>query len=248
MAKPSMARVYSRWLGGDDWFPADRKLADELAARYPTAPIVARENRQFIGRAVRYVAERGIVQYLDVGAGPAAAEPSVHGEARKVHPGARVVFVDSDSAALIGNLHALDGIGGVRAVSGDLTAPEAILGDPEVAELIDLSQPLGLVLGSVLHFVTPSVARESVGRFVAALPSGSYVIMSVGVGASEVVDDFSQTYTPGRIYHHTREQIVSLFDGVEITSSGLAEAKAWGLGDEDSAREGTVLAGVGRKR
>jgi hypothetical protein len=67
---PNVARIYDYLLGGKDNFAADREAAKQLIAATPDMAGVVRDNRAFIGRAVRYLAgEAGIRQFLDLGTG-----------------------------------------------------------------------------------------------------------------------------------------------------------------------------------
>jgi len=87
--RPNVARVWDYWLGGKDNFAADRELAEKMLAVHPPTAQMARENRQFLGRAVSYVAARGIRQFVDVGAGLPTAV-NTHDIARRADPDARI--------------------------------------------------------------------------------------------------------------------------------------------------------------
>ena len=68
MKRPHPARMYDYYIGGKNHFAADRELADAALAHWPSGRIGLRENRRFLGRAVRYLAgEAGIRQFLDIG-------------------------------------------------------------------------------------------------------------------------------------------------------------------------------------
>src|SRR5690349_19563158 len=67
------ARVYDYWIGGKDNFPADREVAEGMAAAAPEIREMARANRAFLGRAVKFLSEQGIRQFLDIGTGLPAA-------------------------------------------------------------------------------------------------------------------------------------------------------------------------------
>src|SRR3984957_10930118 len=67
---PHSARIWNFWLGGKDNFEADRQLGEQLRQVYPAIADLARSDRQFLNRAVRYLAgEAGIRQFLDIGSG-----------------------------------------------------------------------------------------------------------------------------------------------------------------------------------
>ena len=64
------ARVYDYWLGGKDNFAADREAAEAAIADNPFIVPGVRTNREFLGRAVRYLADQaGLRQFLDIGTG-----------------------------------------------------------------------------------------------------------------------------------------------------------------------------------
>src|SRR6266700_5366599 len=90
---PNIARMYDYWLGGKDNFAADRVAAAGLAAAVPEVPLLARENREFVGRAVRFCAAAGVTQFLATGSGLPTME-NVHEAAGRVMDKARVVYVD----------------------------------------------------------------------------------------------------------------------------------------------------------
>src|SRR5436309_13005693 len=63
------ARVYDYWLGGKDNFAADREAAELALRAYPGLAQAVKSNRAFLGRAVRYLAQQGVRQFLDIGTG-----------------------------------------------------------------------------------------------------------------------------------------------------------------------------------
>lgn len=101
--RPHPARVYDYLLGGKDNFAADREAAHRGLEANPDSRIPPRENRLFLGRAVRFLAEQGIDQFLDIGTGIPSA-PNVHHVAQEINPRARIVYVDNDRY-LPGSMH-----------------------------------------------------------------------------------------------------------------------------------------------
>ena len=99
-AKPHPARIYDYFIGGKNHFAVDRETAAEVLRHSPAAHIAARENRAFLGRAVRYLtAEAGIRQFLDIGAGLPTTD-NVHEVAQRIAPSAHVVYADNDPLVL----------------------------------------------------------------------------------------------------------------------------------------------------
>jgi O-methyltransferase involved in polyketide biosynthesis len=250
--KPNIARVYDYWLGGKDNFAPDRDLAERLLEIYPLAAQVAQENRQFLGRAIAQVTRQGITQFIDVGAGLPTVL-NTHDVAQHAEPAAKVAYVDNDPVVISHACAILAHDTGVVVVPGDMRDPAAILADPALNSEIDIGRPVGLMLAGVLHFLPAGDAREVVGAFAERIAPGSYVIISVGTGQPDLAERFSQAYTASSLYLHRRDEIVRLFDGLELVPPGLVEARAWADGPAGPppppplSREGTFLAAVARK-
>jgi O-methyltransferase involved in polyketide biosynthesis len=249
-AKPNIARVWDYWLGGKDNYAADRELARKLLEIYPLSAQMARENRQFLGRAVEYVAGRGIRQFIDVGAGLPTAV-NTHDVAARAAPGAKVAYLDNDPVVLAHAQALLATAPGVIALPGDLRDPEAILADPRLAELISLDEPVCVLLSGVLHFLDASTARQVATTFTGHLPAGSYLVISVGTGTENAVAvDFRAAYTAARLYFHQPSEILSFFDGLDLVPPGVVPVRGWAAGvpaPDLEPRQGSFQGGVGRK-
>ena len=138
--RANVARVYDYWLGGSHNFLADQDVARAIAAVEPKMREIARANRQFLGRAVRYLARAGIRQFLDIGSG-IPTEGNVHEVAQRADPAARVVYADVDQVAIAHSKAILAGNENATIVEADLREPEKILANDDVRRLIDLGQP-----------------------------------------------------------------------------------------------------------
>jgi SAM-dependent methyltransferase len=179
--KPHSARVYDYYLGGKDNFAADRETGHRAMQSWPAVRTAVRENRAFLGRAVRYLAaDAGIRQFLGIGTGLPSAD-NVHEVAQAVAPESCVVYVDNNPIVLAHARALLTSVpeGCTAYIDADLRDPETILASPEVAETLDLSRPVALMLVAVLHFL---VDADDPGRVVAtlldALAPGSYLAAS----------------------------------------------------------------------
>ena len=151
---PNAARIYDFLLGGKDNFTVDREAAARLLELIPDGAVACQDNRQFLGRAVRYLtAERGIRQFIDIGTG-LPTQGNVHEIAQGIAPEARVVYVDYDPIVITHANALLAKQPSVIAHQGDLREPEKIIGYPAVQEHIDFSKPLAILLVAVMHFVT----------------------------------------------------------------------------------------------
>ncbi len=247
--RPNIARVWDYWLGGKENFAADRELAEKMLAVHPVSAQMAQENRQFLGRAVSYVAARGVRQFIDVGAGLPTAL-NTHDIAKNIDPEARVAYVDNDPIVISHARSLLAKSPGVIAVPGDMFDHEGILADAGLADLIDLAAPACVILSAVLHFADAATARDVAAAFARALTPGSYLIISVGSGNPSEGENFTSAYTAARVYIHSREEILTFFDGLELVPPGVASVRCW-YGDgpvrNPKPRTATFLGGVARK-
>ena len=266
--KPNMARMYDYWLGGKDNFEADRKAAEAVRQLRPNVADQALENKRFQTRAVRYVAGRGVRQFLDIGSGlptspvrNAGTEPlwlATHEAARAVIPDAMVAYVDYDPVAVLHSQALLAaGRSAVVAVGGDMRDPAAILAHDGIhAAGFDLAAPACVVLACVLHFVDAETAQRIVSTFVQALAPGSYLVISVGFGRGQAGTDFASRYNAQagpRIYAHSWDEITAMFAGLELVPPGIVETSAWQPEQPGSPdvvaeeRASMIVAGAGRK-
>jgi O-methyltransferase involved in polyketide biosynthesis len=248
------ARMYDYWLGGHDNFAADRVAALKLTERVPQVPEMARANRAFLGRAVRFLAgEAGIRQFLDLGTG-LPTRGNVHEVAQAVAPDARVVYVDNDPMVLA-HARALKTGAGTAVIHADLRDADAILGHPETQRLIDFSQPVAILLVAVLHFVGDPDAHQAVARYVSAAGPGSYLVLGHGStdtdpaisAASTSV--YAGTANPGT--PRSRRDILAFFDGLDLLEPGLVPVRLWRPDEpdpEDDSSKSWYLGGVARFR
>jgi O-methyltransferase involved in polyketide biosynthesis len=250
-ATPSIARVYDYVLGGKDNFAADRELADRLLTLVPLIAELAAENRQFLARAVTWAANQGISQFIDLGCGMPTA-PNTHESAQAIAGDVRVVYVDNDPV-VVSHLRALlaHGNPGVSVVDGDVREVAEILDGARAS--LDLSAPVCLVVGYLLHFFTADAARDLVARYVAALAPGSCLVLSVLHTDSEAADESLGTYSSqaAPVYSHPLPDIAGFFAPLELVPPGLVDARQWHPGLELSAlpsRDSQVIAGVARKQ
>jgi hypothetical protein len=248
--KPSSARVYDYALGGKDNFAADRELLARMQEVFPLGATLARENRQFLARAVEYVSRQGVGQFIDVGAG-LPINPSTHEVAAQVCPDARVAYVDNDPVVISHTAALLAHDGCVTAVPGDVRHPGSILASPGLTAVIDLGRPFCVILAMILDYVEPAQAADITAMFRRAMPPGSFLILSIGINndTPEVAQAVIEAYTASTVHVHSREQVVGYFADLEIAEPGLTEARRWRPHAETARdrRTADVLAGVGRK-
>jgi SAM-dependent methyltransferase len=251
------ARVYDYWLGGKDNFPADQAVAEAIAEQVPTIRTQVREQRAFLRRTVRYLTrEAGIRQFLDIGTGIPSAG-NVHNVAQELAPEARVLYVDNDPIVLAHARALRPGTpqGRVAYIQADLREPEAILGDPAVAETLDLTQPVGLVLIGIMHHLRDEDdPRRIVATLVDVLASGSYLVLSQTTPDfdPEAMRGLAAVSEQGGIPNVPRSfaETQRFFTGLELVEPGLVPILTWrpdpGLPKRDP-HSVYVYGGVARK-
>jgi len=251
------ARRYNYLLGGKDNFQADRESGDELARLSPAIKIAALENRAFLQRAVRFLAEQGIRQFIDIGTGLPTAD-NTHEVAQRIAPESRIVYVDNDPLVLVLARALLTSTpeGRTAYLEADVREPEKILNDPVLRETVDLTQPVGLVLVSVLPFVAgDDVAGPIVRTLVDALPSGSCLVLSHATFDTldpEVAAQYWAMFHAGKsdIWPRTEAEFRTLFDGLELAEPGVVQVHEWRPRPDAARREPNEInnwGAVGRK-
>lgn len=251
-SKPHPARIYDYWIGGKQNFPADREVAEKIAEAEPVISKLARANRAFLGRAVRYAAEQGVKQFLDIGAGLPAAG-NTHEVAQSVHPDASVVYVDNDPLVTVHGRALLADEARTRVFEGDLRDPKAILTHPDVAALIDFEQPVALLMVAVLHFFPDRYDPAGViATLTENLVPGSHLVISHAgsdlLPADQGKLQVYQAAADGAA--RDRAQITAFFEGFDLVEPGLVRVPAWRPTEELPADidQYWMYGGVGRKR
>jgi SAM-dependent methyltransferase len=256
--KPNVARIYDYLLGGKDNFAADRAAAQQLIAAAPDIAGIVRDNRAFIGRAVRYLVNgAGIRQFLDLGGG-LPTQLNVHEMAQQLAPDARVVYVDNDPVVSLHGQALLARGAGVAMVGADLRKPADILEHPEVVGLLDLTQPVAVMCASVLHFVPDEdEPHRIIAEYRDRMAPGSYLAISHGASATAeedpagVVDSFTSVYRQASAQLHVRSlaEIQRFFDGFDLIDPGVVWMNEWrpDPGVLPSGQVTSLRAGVGRE-
>jgi O-methyltransferase involved in polyketide biosynthesis len=268
--KPATAaRIYDFYIGGTHNFPEDRAAAQAAIDQVPMIRPAARANRAFLGRAVRFAAEAGIRQFVDVGSG-IPTEGNVHEIAQAVDPECRVVYVDIDPVAVAEGLEILADNPHATSIRGDVLDAPAILAHRRVAALIDFRKPVAFIMCALLHFVPDDeAAQAAITTFRGASAPGSYLILSHGTVPDETVatrerDEFAEdekvvrsvysrrTTTPIRM--RSRTAVEAFFEGYDLVDPGLAFVGEWRAVGPDqpefagNSRLASILAGVGKLR
>jgi hypothetical protein len=255
----SAARMYDYYLGGAHNFAADREAARQVITAIPEVPMIARANRAFLARAVRHLLSVGVNQFLDIGSGIPTVG-NVHEVAQAINPDARVVYVDVDPVAVAHSQQLLAGNGHATAIMADLRQPHELLGLLNQQTVLDLRQPVGLLLVAVLHFVPGDNAYTCVAALRDTLAPGSYLVLSHSSveGFAQVASDdadavrgvYQKTATPAGL--RNRDQIQRFFDGFGPQDPGLVWVSQWRPDDDlddlfaGQPQRAGMLAGVGK--
>lgn len=254
--RPSAARVYDYLLGGAHNFAADRRVAENVLAVAPEARQAVQANRAFLRRAVEFLVAAGIRQFLDIGSGiPTVGH--VHEVAQGLAPESRVVFVDVDAVAVAHSRAILAGNELTAVVHEDVRRPERVLNSPEVSRLLDLDEPVAVLMVAVLHFLSDEDDPAGVvARLTGPLAPGSYLALS------HITDDGTAdmpvtraTYRQSGIdmTSRSRDRVEALFAGFELIEPGVVWVPQWHPESSidvqyDNPASSAIYAGVGRKR
>lgn len=240
---PSIARMYDYFLGGKDNFAADREAAALVLEHAPDVPLIARESRRFLRRVVRFLVDAGIRQFVDIGTG-LPTQGHIHEILEEIAPGCTVAYVDNDPVVATHARALLTGNGSAIAIQADLRDPETIFSDPLLNQMIDMKQPVAVLLMSVLHFIGDDAeATRIVGLLRETVVPGSYLALSHAVSDvhAETVSKLSAIYREGPMKHAkqdslpTTEQVGRFLDGLEPVPPGVVPVTAWhpDLGDAE---------------
>jgi hypothetical protein len=253
--RPSAARMYDYYLGGSHNFAIDRQAAEQAITMWPDLPLLMQANRAFLRRAVRFLLAQGITQFLDIGSGIPTVG-NVHEVAQQVNPTSRVVYVDIDPVAVAHSRAILAGNPLAAVVQGDARDPDQLIEQPEVQRLLDLRQPVAVLLVALLHFVpSDDDAYRLVYRLRDMIVPGSYIVISHASFEGRPVESASHTQvysrTPTPMMMRSRADIERLFDGLHIVEPGVVYLPVWRPESPDDVDDHperfTGFAGVGRK-
>jgi hypothetical protein len=232
---PHSARFWDYLLGGKDNYPVDREVGDQVLRIDPDLREAARADRGFLVRAVRFlVGEAGIRQLLDIGTGL----PTVNNTHQLVH--ARALLTSTPEGA-------------TEYLNADVRDPDAIL--QAAARTLDFTRPVALMLLGIVNYIPDTVeAHAVVGRLLDALPSGSYLALShptAEVHGAAVEASMRRWNESGAapIRTRSREELIRLFDGLELLEPGVVSCSLWRPEPSDLGTQGAVhqYGGVARK-
>jgi hypothetical protein len=255
MANP--ARIYDYLLGGYHNFEVDRETIEKSILINPNVRPAAIANRAFLRRAVNFLLDQGIDQFLDIGTGIPTVG-NVHEIAQKRNPAARIVYVDIDPVAVAHSRTILQGNPLAIAIQGDARKPEELLDNPELQALLDFDKPIGVLFVAVLHFVPDDdLAYHTVYTLRDRIASGSYIVVSHTTyenAPADVLERIMKIATQSAVSfkHRTLVEMKRFFEGLEIVDPGVVYAPLWQPETPDDTfldepERSVNYAGVGRK-
>ncbi|MEU0744670.1 SAM-dependent methyltransferase [Streptomyces sp. NPDC006134] len=251
--RPHSARVWNYLLGGKDNYPVDSQVGDVILTKFPEFAAVARLQRRFLARAVRFLAgEAGIRQFLDIGTGLPTAD-NTHELAQRIAPESRIVYVDNDPLVLTHAQALLTSSpeGACAYIDADVRDPEHILA--EASHTLDLSRPVALtMLGIMGQVADADRPADLVSALLAGLPSGSYLALSDGTDTNEALNTAVEIYNgqSANTYHlRSPREIASYFEGLDLVEPGVVPTGAWRPDPGQTAQTMAEVAvcGVARK-
>ncbi|MFJ4714263.1 SAM-dependent methyltransferase [Streptomyces sp. NPDC088785] len=251
--RPHSARVWNYLLGGKDNYPVDSEVGDVILSTFPEFAAVARLQRAFLARSVRFLAaEAGIRQFLDIGTGLPTAD-NTHEVAQRIAPESRIVYVDNDPLVLAHARALLTSSpeGACAYISEDVRNPGRILA--EAANTLDLSRPVGLTLLGIMGQLSDEERPgEVVAELLDALPAGSYLALSDGIDTNAALNAAVTAYNAqsANTYHlRSPEAIAGYFTGLDVVDPGVVATSAWRPDDMQPVEDAADVAycGVARK-
>ncbi|MFC7345040.1 SAM-dependent methyltransferase [Saccharopolyspora griseoalba] len=258
---PSPARIYDYALGGAQNFAVDRAVLDQITEIFPSTPQPARDNRDFLRRAVRFCGERGIGRFLDLGSGIPTVD-NVHEVAQKRDPAARVVYVDNDPVAAAHAYRLLGGVHGATMLQQDMRDTEQILAQPEVRSLLDDQEPVAVLMVAMAHYLKDADDPIKIlSAYREAMPPGSYLVFSHMTGddfpeqLAQAVETFNADASDNDqmvLRSHAEQQELLEASGFALVDPGLTYPACWRpqttLNVDHDPRNATFYAAVAHPR
>lgn len=253
--RATSARIYDYMIGGNESLHADQMAAERILGTMPACRDIARKNREFVGRAVQTLCDLGVRQFIDLGCGM-PGNGDVAEVVTQAAADAKVVSVDVDELVLAYN-RALVGGPNRLTLFGDARRPGELLAEPELRAFLNLDEPIALVATALLHFIRDEEdPYGAVAGFREALPAGSYLVVSHGVGGAPLTAEERKRILSiydkihSSITVRTPEQVARFFDGFELLEPGVVPAAKWRVDEttgEAAEARGTFVVGVGRR-
>ncbi len=253
LEKPSAARAYDYLLGGNHNFAVDRDFVAKVLQIQPQVKRAAIMNRAFMRRCVLFLLDQGVRQFLDLGSGIPTVG-NVHEIAQQVDPSSKVVYVDNEHVAVAHSQLLLETNPNAAMVHADISKPGLVVGDQVTKDMLDFSQPIGILGITIGHYVLDD-APGVFATYRDAVVPGSYLALT------HLTNDFFEVsqltnamkQSQNNIIARSKAEIEELFGDWELLEPGLVMTSQWRpeRGSEVSAetsREDALYAGVARKK
>jgi hypothetical protein len=253
---PSVARIYDYVLGGAHNFDVDREIADRLLRVQPNVADMARRNRAFLQRVVRYLVGEGVRQFLDLGSGIPTVG-NVHEVAQQAAPGTKVVYVDYEEVAVAHSQLLLRDNKDADIVFADVTHPADVLAAPATRRLLDFGRPIAILAVTLGHYIPPEA--DPVGMFATyrdAVVPDSYLALThltndfEAINGEEIIETMKSTRD--NVFPRSRSEVLALFDGFDLVEPGLVTTSQWRpeptMTEAVDPEDDGLYAAVGRKR
>ncbi|MER5363435.1 SAM-dependent methyltransferase [Streptomyces sp. NPDC002785] len=225
---PHSARVWNYWIGGKDHYPVDQALGEQVMATYPPARELARASRAFQARAVRYLAEQGVDQFLDLGTG-LPVHDSTHEVAQSIRPEARIVYVDNDPLVLAHARALLTSApaGMTDYIHADLRDAEPVL--QAASRTLDMTRPVAVMILSTLGHVEPQTGIQLTRQYMHAVVPGSHLVLCDTIATPQTLaaqEAYAKGDTPPYLVRQP-EEILASADGMELVEPGFGSISNW---------------------
>lgn len=252
---PSVARIYDYMLGGSHNFAVDREMGDQLDQAMPCLRHAARVNRSFLARAVRFMVDEGVRQFLDVGSGIPTVG-NVHEIAQEADPDCRVVYIDRDPVAVAHSELMLADNDRAAIINADMRGPEKIFASPDAQRLLNLDEPVGLLMLLMIHWIPDEWDPYGLlARYRDPLAAGSFFALThaTGDGQGEQLANatgvIKRSSSPDQVNLRTHAEVLPMFGDFELLEPGLVRCAMWrpgGPGDisDDPEANSLLYAGI----
>lgn len=271
LERPSVARVYDFLLGGEANWAIDRRFGEKALDTMPLLRPIAMSNRLFLHRAVRYLARRGVRQFVDIGSG-VPTMGNTHAVADEVADDARVVYIDHEPVAVAHSQVLLERDGDLdrhAVLNADFRSPDRLWDSVRESGVLDLNEPVAVLLIAVLHVQQPGpdgedVSPQAIARYRELLPEGSYLALShvtddgvpeeLGRELVEVKRTYDSASSP--VVWRSQQEIRELFGDFEMVEPGVTWTASWHPEETGpnsprlrfaAPEESVIQAGVARK-
>ena len=241
---PVVARMYDWYLNGTHNYAVDRQAGQEVQRAMPDAKALVVENRAFLRRSVRFLAKAGITQFIDIGSGLPTAG-NTHQVAMKINPAARVLYVDIEEMVVLEGReyirqHGCEDQVGMLHANG--LEPHKILSDAETKRIVDVEQPVAILMLALIHFWQPAQYLSVMDFWKSTLGKGSAFVMThctmedrdpQAVKRSE--DVYRKAQMP--VYFRAKQDIAPIMDGWELVPPGLVRVHLWHMEEMEDGEE-----------